>query len=194
MPGVEGLEFKTGQALHVLEDGPGVLEAYAAIFNNEDRDGDVIVKGAFASSIAQFKESGFLCDQHDWHAELGTVQDAWEDDIGLFVKCLFFDTPDAQLVRQKIAAKVARGRAQQMSIGFRTLEFERTKKGRRITDTELFEVSPVSVAANPQTHVTAIKSIASDPDIEVRRAAMRRATIDRLAAQARERNLLCLLK
>lgn len=181
----EGLETKSSPAEFKIatDEGPGVLEGYAAVFGNPDRDADVIVPGAFQRGLEDFKQCGFLCDGHDWRAELGTILEAKEDDHGLWVQSEFYPTPDAQQARQKLAEKMKRGRAQQMSIGFRVLKSERQKDVRRITEIELYEVSIVSVAANPATRVTAVKAIHRDLDAELeqRRAALRRIAIGRLA-------------
>jgi hypothetical protein len=61
-------------------DGPGILEGYAAAFGNVDRANEVIMPGAFARSLEDFKASGFLCNGHNWKEELGTIVDAKEDD------------------------------------------------------------------------------------------------------------------
>lgn len=179
----EQLEFKmSGSELKMADEKNGVLEGYAAVFDNADRDGDMIIKGAFASTLEAFKTCGFLCDAHDWHKELGTIIEAKEDDFGLWVAAEFYSTPDAQLARQKIAEKRTRNRDQQMSIGFKTLNSERTKGVRRILDIDLYEVSVVAVGANPLTRVTAIKAVHRDLDaeLEARRAQLRRLAIARL--------------
>src|SRR5580765_1053908 len=181
---LEALEFKTSSAelKLAIDEQPGVLEGYAAVFDNADRDGDVIVKGAFAKTLETFKSCGFLCDEHDWHTELGTNLDEKEDDFGLWIAAQFCSTPDAQTARAKIAEKRARNREQQMSIGFKTLNSERTKGVRRILDIDLYEVSVVAVGANPLTRVTSVKAIHRDLDaeLEARRAQLRRLAIARL--------------
>lgn len=165
-----------------LDEAPGVLEGYAAVFDNKDRDGDLIIKGAFAKTLESFKQCGFLCDAHDWHSELGTIIDAKEDETGLWIAAQFYSTPDAQLARQKIAEKRSRNRAQQMSIGFKTLNSEQLKGARRILEIDLYEVSIVAVGANPLTRVTAVKTVHRDLDaeLEARRAQLRRINIARL--------------
>jgi HK97 family phage prohead protease len=161
------------------EGGPGTLEGYAAVFNNVDRDDEVIDPGAFQRSLDDFKASGFLCNGHNWKEELGTIVDAKEDDHGLLVTAEFFSTADAQQVRQRLAEKHARGRRQGMSIGYRVKQASKVNGVRHLTDLDLMEVSVVTVPANPQARVSAVKH--SDPDFEARRAAMRRLKLKQLA-------------
>jgi HK97 family phage prohead protease len=185
LPAPDGLETKAAPDEFKMVDAdqsPGVLEGYAAVFGNPDRDDDIIVPGAFTAGLDDFKACGFLCDAHDWRSELGTILEAKEDDHGLWVQSEFYPTPDAQNARAKLVEKLKRGRAQQMSIGFRVLKSEAAKGHRRITEIELYEVSIVSVAANPATRVTAVKAVHRDLDAELeqRRAALRRIAIARL--------------
>lgn len=175
------LEFKDCELeLKVASgDGPGTLEGYAAVFGNVDRAGEVIVPGAFAGSLEDFKSAGFLCNGHNWKEELGTIVDAKEDETGLFVKAEFFSTPDAQQVRARLAEKQARGRRQGMSIGYRVKSAEKRNGVRYLAEIDVMEASVVTVPANPQAHVSAIK--ASDPELESRRVAVRRLYLRQLA-------------
>jgi uncharacterized protein len=175
------LEFKDCELeLKASSDGgPGTLEGYAAVFGNVDRDNEVIVPGAFARSLEDFKASGFLCNGHNWKEELGTIVDAKEDDRGLFVVAEFFSTPDAQQVRSRLAEKQARGRRQGMSIGYRVKSAEKRNGVRYLEEIDVMEASVVTVPANPQARVSAIKE--SDPELESRRVAVRRLYLRQLA-------------
>jgi HK97 family phage prohead protease len=166
-------------------DGPGTLEGYAAVFGNVDRDNEVIVPGAFSRTLDDFKSSGFLCNGHNWKEELGTIVDAKEDDRGLFIVAEFYSTPDAQQVRQRLAEKQARGRRQGMSIGYRVKQASKVNGVRHLTDLDLMEVSVVTVPANPQARVSAVKDF--DPEAEARRMEMRRIYVRSLARQWAER-------
>lgn len=42
------------------EERPGFVEGYGAVFNSLDRVGDIIVPGAFKSSIADWKKAGSM--------------------------------------------------------------------------------------------------------------------------------------
>lgn len=183
-PKIEGFEVKAIQTeFKIGDDGPGILEGYCSIFGNEDRDGDIIQRGAFAEALKEFIDYGFLCYGHDWHNELGTIVDAKEDEKGLWIAAQFYSTPDAQNIRAKVAEKQNRGRPQQMSIGFRVAESERKKSIRHILKINpLFEASIVPVGSNPETRVTTVKAIVRDLDAETetRRAAIRRLVINHL--------------
>jgi uncharacterized protein len=178
---LESFEFKLCHEFKILGEpsSSGILEGYAAVFGNVDRDNEVIVPGAFAKSIQDFKQSGFLCNQHNWKEELGTITDAKEDDRGLLISAEFYSTPDAQQVRQRLAEKMARGRQQGMSIGYRVKQAEKRNGVRQLLELDLLEVSVVTVPANPQARVSAVKEL--DLDLERRRTEMRRIFLQQLA-------------
>jgi phage head maturation protease len=66
-----------------------------------------------------------------------------------------------------------------MSIGYRVKSAEKRNGIRYIAEIDVMEASVVTVPANPQARVSAIKE--SDPDLESRRAQMRRLHIQQLA-------------
>ncbi|MEX2366775.1 MAG: HK97 family phage prohead protease, partial [Pseudohongiellaceae bacterium] len=74
--------------LKSLDEG-GYFEGYASVFGVQDSDGDVIVKGAFANSIAKAVETGRMPKmlwQHDHRQIIGKWLEMREDDNGLWVK------------------------------------------------------------------------------------------------------------
>lgn len=151
------------------EADPGILEGYCATFDGPDRAGEIILKGAFASTLPDFKTLGFLCDSHDYSKEIGTIEDAFEDDRGLFVRARFFSTGDAQIVRQKLREKLERGSRPGMSIGYRVLDDEVKAGVRQLKSIELLEASVVSVPCNTRAHVAGVKSLGEPlPDYAVK--------------------------
>ena len=174
------IEFKSCE-LELKSEGdndPGVLEGYCATWDGPDRAGETILKGAFAATIPEFIQSGFLAVEHDWRQDIGTIESCEEDERGLRIKARFFDTPDAQLVRRKLAAKAARNRKQAMSIGYRVQKDYRQKGVRYLTQLDLYECSIVAVGANPVAGVSAVKSISPTDDDYARAGRMRRLIID----------------
>lgn len=105
------------------ETGPGGFSGYAAIFNEIDEGGDVIVKGAFTDTIEEFLQKGFTAHSHDWSVTgtIGYPVNAYEDDKGFFVESKFHSTADAQTVRTKASERMTAGKQVGLSIGYRAI-------------------------------------------------------------------------
>lgn len=151
-----------------LEEGE--FTAYASVFGNKDSYGDVVVKGAFLESLAEYKGAGlpipllFGHNMQDPDYNLGTAS-AEEDDHGL-------------LIRGKLALGEAKAdqayrllkgrRLNQMSFAYDILDggwAKRTKADgteeefyelRRL---KLHEVSLVPVGANQETEILSVKAL-----------------------------------
>lgn len=153
-----------------------VLVGHAAVFNaaSEDLGGfrEIVAPGAFAQSIQQddiralFNHSP---DQILGRNRAGTLRLA-EDSRGLAFE---IDLPDTQLARD-LAVSIDRGDISGNSFGFQTLEdrWERMEAGelRTLVKVRLFDVSPVTFPAYPQTDV-ALRSLqafraAAAPEVE----------------------------
>ena len=137
----------------------GVIEAYASTFANWDSVGERPRKGAFSKHLESFLKDGFVALGHDWSGlPIATPIEAYEDDIGLFVRAAFHSTPDAQNVRTVIKERMARGKSVKTSIGYEVLEDEMVEGGRVLNDVKLYEWSIVNVPANQSAIVLGAKS------------------------------------
>ena len=120
---------------------------------------------------------------------VGTIDEAYEVPDGLFVRGQFHSTPKAQLLRKVIRERLERGKDVAMSIGFQITddEFDSQKSVRMLKEIELFEVSVVSVPANPLARVASVKAIEAESEaeelIEARRVKMRRLFLNHLAGR-----------
>ncbi len=129
------------------------LEGYAATFGNVDNVGDVIIKGAFAKSLAKLKPK--FCYQHKSDELIGVIESAVEDDNGLYIKAIFANTQDAQDARE--LSKI--GAIEEMSIGYIARDYEYRSDGVRVLkEIELLEVSLVAFPANDKAKITQVKS------------------------------------
>ena len=151
------------------DDGPGGFEGRASTFGSIDSYGDMTERGAYADTIPDFLSRGFLGWGHDWSDPIGYFTDADEKADGLWVKGEFHGDAEAQRYRQRTAERAAAGKFTGLSIGFQPLDFEfRTIDDREIrvlTKIKLFEVSLVSVPAEPNAHVTAVKALDELPEL-----------------------------
>lgn len=169
-----------------VDGQPNVLRGYAAVFNRESLDlggfVEVIRKGAFASSLAGSGDILALA-QHDTSRPLarrsaGTLK-VEEDDTGLLVEIKLSDTTHAQDIRKDVESENIKG----MSFGFSTRKAAWTvNRGtgipdlRELLDVELFEVSPVTMPAYPDTTV----ALRSKPQAEPTKPANKPEDMKRL--------------
>jgi len=150
----------------VAADGTATkIAGHAAKFDalSEDLGGfcERIAPGAFAKTI-QSADIRALWN-HDANIVLGRNKSGTlrlsEDSAGLAYEV---DAPDTQLVRDMVLAPIARGDVNQCSFGFYTVSDKWAKVDglwvRTLLEVELFDVSPVTYPAYPQTDV-AVRSM-----------------------------------
>lgn len=136
----------------------GELTGYASISRNTDRGNEVIEPGAY-KNLDAFIQDGFGAMSHDWSTYIATVEDAREDDKGLYVRLKFHTTTEAQSVRRIVSERLERGKSVGMSIGYRVIDDYYDAKGvRHLTAIELFEASIAPVPMNPIALVASVKS------------------------------------
>ncbi|OBB20608.1 HK97 family phage prohead protease [Mycolicibacterium elephantis] len=157
----------------------GQFTAYASVFNNIDSYGDVVMPGAFAKDLERWEKSGnpipllFGHEMRDPDFNLGHVVDAKEDDTGLLVTAeLDLENPKAKQVYRMLKGR----RINQMSFAYDVIEggpASRRKEGDENADDpetetyyelrelKLYEVSIVTVGANQETEILAVKQVPS---------------------------------
>jgi hypothetical protein len=141
------------------ENGLRHIVGYAAVFNSlsEDLGGfkEKISPGAFSSTINADDIRALKNHNSDYvlgRNKSGTLTLS-EDQRGLKIDCI---PPDAQWARD-LMASIDRGDIDQMSFGFRTVkdQWEGTypEEIRTLMEVKLFDVSPVTFPAYPDTEV-----------------------------------------
>lgn len=179
--------------------GPEAMtfSGYGAVFGNMDAYGDVIAKGAFARTIADFKASGAwpaMLSQHggwDMSAESLTPIGVWtemrEDGHGLYVEGRLADTPRGREMYALMKME-PRPAINGLSIGFRAVEWTSRSKPeeprRTLKRVDLVELSLVTFPANGKARVTGVKSDADAPSIRDAEKALRDAGFSRVQAKA----------
>jgi HK97 family phage prohead protease len=140
----------------------GVFEGYGSVFHVEDYYRDVVMPGAFAKSLARWREKGGLpallwSHQHD--NPIGVYEEMAEDDHGLFVRgrLLLDDIPESR----KPYALMKAGASMGLSIGYRPVveETDRAANINRLLEIDLWETSLVVFPANEAAVVTGIKTV-----------------------------------
>ena len=160
--------------LRAVTDDKGIrhIVGYAAVFNalSEDMGGwrERIVPGAFTRAIKEDDVRGLWNHNSDivlGRSKKGTLSLS-EDLQGLHTDIM---PPDTQLVKDMVMVPIDRGDVSEMSFGFMVRSYPDGSKGarwieeggmdiRELLDVELFDVSPVTFAAYPDTKV-ALRSL-----------------------------------
>lgn len=163
------LEFR-GFEIKELGDGDdGTFSGYASTWDKDLYD-DVIVKGAFADTLAtDYPNGGAGIPLHWQHKDgspfdvIGETLSAVEDDTGLLITGrLDLDIPEGK----RVYDLMKRGLIHQMSIGFLAEETAWVQESddkpwdghREIRKIKLFEISMVQMAANQGCEVLEVKS------------------------------------
>lgn len=140
------------------------FEGYASTFGNIDYGNDIVIRGAFTNSLAKKSQVPILW-QHQMSEPVGRVTTIYEDDKGLYIKANL--PKEDTLVSGRIIPQMKIGSIQEMSIGFFTKNYDMAKDGiRLLKEIDLFEVSLVTIAMNPQALVSGFKSFETVRDIE----------------------------
>jgi HK97 family phage prohead protease len=135
----------------------GKISGYASVFGVVDGYDDVVVKGAFRTSIINFKagQKPKLLWQHDVNFPIGMIEDIREDSYGLFIKCnLLLEIPKAKEIYYLLKNKAIDG----FSIGYRIRDSYFNNNKQYLTDIDLLEVSIVTFPACQSAVVEDVKS------------------------------------
>lgn len=161
------MEYKTFPFEVKDIDEQGVFWGYASVFGNPDAAWpmpEVVEPGAFAKTLKERAHKVRICHQHDWKEVIGKPVELREDERGLYVKAQL--VLDVQRAREDYALMKA-GALDELSIGYQVIKDELGtvdgQKIRRLKELKLYEISPVTVAANDQAVITGVKA-APEPE------------------------------
>lgn len=162
--------FKTS-SVQFRADGDGLEEGqflvYPSTFTKKpDAYGDVVAPGAFADTIAEWKDSGNVMpglyghrmDDPDY--SVAYALDMGEDEYGWWVKGQFdLDSPKAEQVYRLVKSK----RLNQLSFAFDVkeeglVELDDGSTANELRKLKVYEFSFVPVGANQDTSIVAVKS------------------------------------
>ena len=141
-----------GKAFDVVkEDGKVIdyqnvrVKGYLSTFGNIDRDGEVMMAGAFSKSIAEFMKNPVMLGDHTNKIEkmVGSWQVVREDEKGLWVEGTLSNSPSEFMRHTR--ALVAEGHLRTLSVGGFMAH-----KGHEIVEVAVFEGSLVPIPANPK--------------------------------------------
>lgn len=154
-----------------LEEGQ--FEALVSVFGNKDAYGDVVIPGAFAETLQEWKDSGnpipvvWSHQYADPEFHIGVVVDAAERSVGaksgLWVRGQLDVDEDARKARQ--VARLLKGRrVSQFSFTYDVLDGAFAKSEElgdyyELRRLKLYEVGPTLIGANQQTELINAKAL-----------------------------------
>lgn len=141
----------------------GHVTGYASVFGVPDLGRDTVMPGAFSASLARRGAAGVrMLWQHDPAEPIGLWLSLAEDSRGLRVSGRL--NPAVQRARE-VAALIAEGALDGLSIGFRVVKALPERGGRRLLALDLWEVSLVTFPLQPGARVLTRASAGLSSDL-----------------------------
>lgn len=157
--------YKNAQTVQANPEQAG-FTGYASTWTRKpDYAGDVVIKGAFAKTLADWEAKGrevpvlWLHNDGDPNAYIGRAK-CTEDGHGLKVEAVLdTDNPTAKQVHKLLKG----GQVSEMSFAYRvidsaTVEVENGVKANELRELDLLEVSVVPHGCNPDTSIDDVKA------------------------------------
>ena len=141
----------------------GTVEGYASLFGEIDQARDMVMRGAFAATLAARGVHRIpMLFQHDPSEPVGVWLELREDHRGLFARGRLI--PEVARARELLALLRA-GSIDGLSIGFRTVKgaIDPRTRVRRLIAVDLWEVSIVTFPLLAGARVRAVKHATSRP-------------------------------
>ena len=142
------------------DDGTVSIRAYGLAFGNIDSYGDIILSTACDDFLKSEEADRIaLCWQHDFTEVIGLITDKGVDDYGMWIEAKLLPTAKGKDASVLLKA----GAVSEFSIGYRADRYHFEKRDGydydvRILDAiTVYEVSPVTRAANPSARVVKVK-------------------------------------
>lgn len=134
----------------------GRFAGYASVFGVVDHQRDMVMAGAFQAALNAPLQEIKLLWQHQWAEPIGKIDVLFEDAYGLYM--------EGQLLLEVARAKEAyallkEGVLNGLSIGYRPEKYRTDPDTgvRRLDAVSLYEISLVTMPANPQARVSVVK-------------------------------------
>jgi HK97 family phage prohead protease len=151
-------------------DADGTVEGYASLFGEIDQARDMVMRGAFATTLAARGINRIpMLFQHDPAEPVGVWLELREDHRGLYARGRLI--PEVTRGRELLSLLRA-GAIDGLSIGFRTVKgnIDPRTRVRRLLAVDLWEISIVTFPLLAGARVRAVKQSASPPKASFARA------------------------
>ena len=139
----------------------GEFEGYGSVFGVKDSHDDVVVPGAFTTTLQKWSEKKALPAllwQHRMDEPIGVYTEMKEDDVGLYVRgrLLVDDDPLAKRAHAHMKAGSLTG----LSVGYilKDWEYDREKGVFLLKEIDLWEVSLVTFPSNDEARISDVKN------------------------------------
>lgn len=139
------------------DSGSRTISGYAAVFNNIDKSGDMLLKGCFSKSIQERGPGSSANDKiiflwmHDMHEPIGRITLLQEDEKGLYFEAYIDDVERGNQALKQLES----GTLNQFSIGYSYVwekcEYDRERDCLVVKEVILYEISVVSIGCNGET-------------------------------------------
>ena len=145
-----------------LDTESRTISGYAAVFNNVDKAGDMLISGCFSKSIRErgpesnANDKILLLWQHEVDEPIGRIVKLIEDDKGLYFEAEI----DRIELGDRAISQLESGTLNQFSIGF-SYVWENCEWDNDIfivKEVKLYEISVVTFGCNPETEYLGLKS------------------------------------
>jgi len=149
-------------------DRDGTVEGYASLFGEIDQARDMVMRGAFAATLAARGVNRIpMLFQHDPSEPIGIWLELREDARGLYARGRLI--PEVARARELLSLLRA-GAIDGLSIGFRTVKgtIDPRTRVRRLVAVDLWEISIVTFPLLAGARVRAVKAAPSRPHSPVR--------------------------
>lgn len=150
----------------------GEFEGYGSVFGVKDSHDDVVVPGAFTTTLQKWSEKKALPAllwQHRMDEPIGVYTEMKEDDVGLYVRgrLLIDDDPLAKRAHAHMKAGSLTG----LSIGYilKDWEYDREKGVFLLKEIDLWEVSLVTFPSNDEARISDVKNALARGEILIRK-------------------------
>lgn len=162
--------YKNAQTVQASPEQAGFTGYASTWTRTPDYAGDVVVKGAFSKTLADWEAKGravpllWLHKDGDPNAYIGVAK-CVEDDHGLKVEAVLdTDNPTAKQVHKLLKG----GQVSEMSFAYRvidsaTVEVADGVKANELRELDLLEVSVVPHGCNPDTSIDDVKAASNTP-------------------------------
>lgn len=139
----------------------GEFTGYGSVFGVKDSYMDIVMPGAFAKTLAEWKSKNAfpaLLWQHDTKEPIGVYTDMKEDEKGLFVAGRLLINDDA--LAKRAHAHMKAGSLSGLSIGYalNDYEWDGEKEAFLLKEIDLWEVSLVTFPANDSARISDVKT------------------------------------
>jgi HK97 family phage prohead protease len=147
---------QTSIGLEDIDESNGIVKGYGSVFNNIDSDNDIILAGAYTKTLNENGSRVRYCNQHRIDQPLGKFTELREDGNGLYFVA---EIPKTRL-GEDILLLMKNGVINENSVGIMPIVKSFRQDGvRELKEVKLYEISCVTLAANPLAMITDAKGL-----------------------------------